>query len=121
MNSSGKLTNDYYEYLARVSRNNAENYAFVGEASLAKLLHNDADAIEDLLIREYPRWTTASKPPEEDGKYITLFADGSVSENHYIIFEDDGTHQEGGKWYHNYLSMGGVTHWMVFSEPPKDE
>ena len=42
--------NEYlYKYLVKVSRNNAEHYDSVEEFSLARLLHEDADAIEELL------------------------------------------------------------------------
>ena len=68
-----------------------------------------------------PRWIPVTEPPKEDGKYITLFADGFVCENHYMVFTKDDMHPEGGKWYHNEASLGGVTHWMPIPTPPKEE
>lgn len=94
---------------------------------LDKMHREAAEAIEDLENRmnlwrhdKISRWISVTEPPKEDGKYITLFADGFVCENHYMVFTNDDIHPEGGKWYHNEASMGGVTHWMPLPEPPKE-
>ena len=95
--------------------------------ALNETLDKAADAIEDLENRlnlwrhdKISRWIPVTEPPKEDGKYITLFADGFVCENHYMVFTYDDMHPEGGKWYHNEASLGGVTHWMSLPEPPKE-
>lgn len=74
-------------------------------------------------VVQRPRWIPVEQRlPEKSGNYLTAFGDGTAMAVNEFMHPRDWLTEEGrkanpnGKWY-----WGGVTHWMLLPELPKEE